>query len=252
MMEGKELLIGLQEAQSIINNVFDLEGKLAEQSRYLQPLRQLKWKKSYYVLTALVVFALITSTPLRWVSGIVTIPLSLINQRFALSVLNIINIACSLILGNIFAKLWKKKALLKQEKENSAISEQNARIYEIIDELKQRILPLQKRYAERIAPWYPQNYCSVDAVGFFVDAVQNYRANTVSEAVNLYEDALHKRKMERGQEQIAKQQRISAMLQVGALMMQGATIDAINRNTDAVNNPQFVKDYYKRSSGTSW
>lgn len=148
-----------------------------------------------------------------------------------------------------YTRKYPRKAM---EKENSAISEQNARIYEIIDELKQRILPLQKRYAERIAPWYPQNYCSVDAVGFFVDAVQNYRANTVSEAVNLYEDALHKRKMERGQEQIAKQQRISAMLQVGALMMQGATIDAINRNTDAVNNPQFVKDYYKRSSGTSW
>lgn len=39
---------------------------------------------------------------------------------------------------------------------------------------------------------------------------------------------------------------LNNILQVGTILMQGATIGAINKNTEAVNEPKFVKDLKKK------
>ena len=48
-------------------------------------------------------------------------------------------------------------------------------------------------YTQEVAPWYPPAYCYVDAAEFLLQAVQNYRADTMKEAMNLYEDTMHKK-----------------------------------------------------------
>ena len=53
---------------------------------------------------------------------------------------------------------------------------------------------------EEVSSWYPPDYMTLDAVDFFVNAARNHRAKDVAGLVNLYEQTLHMRKMEKGQE----------------------------------------------------
>ena len=93
--------------------------------------------------------------------------------------------------------------------------------------------------AAEVAPWYPMDYDSIDAVDFFLTAVRNHRASTVQEMVNLYETERHQRRMEQGQQQILQQQRIGNMLQLGNLFMQGQILNQaqqINANTASASS----------------
>ena len=98
---------------------------------------------------------------------------------------------------------------------------------------------MQQRWAAEVAPWYPMDYDSIDAVDFFLAAVRNHRASTVQEMVNLYETERHQRRMEQGQQQILNQQRIGNMLQLGNLFMQGQILSQaqqINANTASASS----------------
>ena len=86
---------------------------------------------------------------------------------------------------------------------------------------------VQIAYRERVAYWYPDNYCSLDAVEFFYNAVNNYRADSLKEAINLYETALHQRRVEDTQKQALKEQRFANMAN---LVMQGAAIGEMKRH----------------------
>lgn len=86
---------------------------------------------------------------------------------------------------------------------------------------------VQATYREKIASWYPENYCSVDAVEFFFDVVKNYRADNLKEAINLYETALHQKRVEDTQKQALKEQRYANMAN---LVMQGAALGEMSRH----------------------
>lgn len=108
-----------------------------------------------------------------------------------------------------------------------------------IEQTKREIFTTQQRWAAEVAPWYPMDYDSIDAVDFFLTAVRNHRASTVQEMVNLYETERHQRRMEQGQQQILQQQRIGNMLQLGNLFMQGQILNQaqqINANTASASS----------------
>lgn len=141
-----------------------------------------------------------------------------------------------------------------------------------INEIRNEMAPVQEMYNMVSGDWYPQDYSNLDACTFFISALKNYRANTVTEMVNLYEDELHKNKvvqtqeemvkgqvelvkgqeeLVKGQQQMIGQQKLGNMLQVGNMAMQSmtasavrsansATVSAINSNTsstvNAINN----------------
>lgn len=95
---------------------------------------------------------------------------------------------------------------------------------------------LQVVYQERLAFWYPENYCCLDAAEFFYDAIKNYRADNLKEAINLYETTLHQRRVEDNQKQAIRQQKLNNLLTIGNLAMQTATLGAINNQTASMQN----------------
>lgn len=113
--------------------------------------------------------------------------------------------------------------------QNAVADQKNAEIDVAIQSIREQLVPLQQRWAEEIAPWYPMDYDRLDAVDFFVVALRNQRAQTIGELVNLYETEGHRRRMEAGQQEMIGQQRIGNMLQLGNLVMQGAQIGAMRQ-----------------------
>ena len=52
-------------------------------------------------------------------------------------------------------------------------------------------------YKEHFAQQFPRDYAYSDAVALCLKAIENHRADPIGHAPNLYEDALHQRRMEK-------------------------------------------------------
>ena len=135
----------------------------------------------------------------------------------------------------------KKNINIKQE--NIKINETNAYTRECEEALIQQIKEVQQQYTDEISGWYPCDYCYIEAAEFFLNAVKNSRADSIKEAVNLYEETNHRQRLEENQQQMLqqqntmiKQQNLSNILAIGGLIMQAGTQSAIDRNTAAINN----------------
>lgn len=89
---------------------------------------------------------------------------------------------------------------------------------------------VQVVYRDKLASWYPESYCSVDAVEFFYNSIKNYRADNLKEAINLYETALHQRRVEDTQKQALQEQRLNNLAN---LVMQGAALGEMSRHNAA-------------------
>ena len=114
----------------------------------------------------------------------------------------------------------------QKETHNQAISAQIAGV-------DQQVANVQQQYANEVAAWYPPDYCTIAAAAFFINVVQNHKANSVGEAAVLYDTHLHQQRVEQNQQEMIAQQKLTHMLQVGTIIMQGATAAAINQNTAA-------------------
>jgi len=114
--------------------------------------------------------------------------------------------------------------------DNEQIVENNQRLkvkeQEVIDNIQQ----LQESYRQYVSSWYPENYCYVDAAEFFYNTIKNYRADTLKEAINLYETTLHQQRIENNQKQSIKQQKLNNLLSVGSIIMQGAQLGEMSRH----------------------
>ena len=162
------------------------------------------------------------------------------------TVWNVVNLIVSAIIGAILYKVIAKTADKSRSQINAAIDQSNQQVEannqalaQSIEQTKQEIFAVQQQWALQVAPWYPMDYDSIEAVDFFLAAVRNHRATTVQEMVNLYETEMHQRRMEAGQQQILNQQRIGNMLQIGNLFMQGQILNQaqqINANTASANS----------------
>lgn len=145
----------------------------------------------------------------------------------------------SFIIGMILAPILGP--MLRQREQ--AIYKEAYDIYlQQVTPFRHRLAQIQQDYANRIAPWYPQEYSSVEAASFMAKAVQQGRANTLGEAINLYENHMHQAHME-------QQQEIANALAVGQLAATynaGRDIsDAVDRNTEAVKTHSGTTKIYK-------
>lgn len=61
-----------------------------------------------------------------------------------------------------------------------------------------------------ITPTLPSKYYSTQVVGFLLDSVQGFRADTLKEAINLYEEHEHRMRMEANQQYMIEQQEAQA------------------------------------------
>lgn len=77
----------------------------------------------------------------------------------------------------------------------------------------------------------PPKYTYLEAIDFFIDAVVNLRADSMKEAVNLYEEHLHRQRMEAAQNKLADQQ--DKMLQLQRENQ--ALLNSISQSSQSAN-----------------
>ncbi len=245
-----DLLPRVATAHELMHRVVDLQNRINQLTTQFAAKTEKKSKRHpvlYAIAGFLIAFALITSTPLKAVTYPFTIPFFTTGgMELQVTVWNVINLAVSAVIGAVLYKVIAKSADKSRAQKNAAIDRNNAQVEannqalaQSIEQTKREIFATQQRWAAEVAPWYPMDYDSIDAVDFFLTAVRNHRASTVQEMVNLYETERHQRRMEQGQQQILQQQRIGNMLQLGNLFMQGQVLNQaqqINANTASASS----------------
>ena len=161
------------------------------------------------------------------------------------------NLITSVILA-ILLTLNKKNKIVKKNKiideenyrissENEAINKQNIELYYQEESIVNQMLGIRQTYLEEVLPLLPPDYAYPDAVNYFIRLFENHRANNLTEAVNLYEVDLHRRRMEAGQQQmIAEQRRMVKQQMIG---------NAINLSNLAVNiaNNHAIRDGFAQT-----
>lgn len=102
----------------------------------------------------------------------------------------------------------------------------NQHTVERLNDLAQQMEMARLAWEAEVEPWYPPSYVSVDAASFFAKAVDNQRADTLKEAVNLYEEYLHRNHMEA---EAARQTQLAAQLRetVDARMAENNRLQAL-------------------------
>jgi hypothetical protein len=134
-------------------------------------------------------------------------------------------------IGCFVVKFIYKKINEKIDADNQQMVAENEQVKAQEQSVINDLQKVQVAYRQRVSYWYPDNYCSVDTVEFFHNAVKNYRADSLKEAINLYETALHQRRVEDTQKQALNEQRFANMAN---LVMQGVALGEMKRhNTTA-------------------
>lgn len=160
-------------------------------------------------------------------------------------ILTLIMIAASIY---VVIKAVKKKNE-KIAEDNAKIAEYNASVQQEYDETVKELDQLKNDLYTQSGYWYPKDYYSLEAVNFFLTAVQNYKADSIKESVLLFDDTQYKSEMLNSQRAIQrmseqqlinqdamiKQLKFANVLNVANLALQIGTIGAINDNTSAVN-----------------
>lgn len=120
----------------------------------------------------------------------------------------------------------------RRQRFNQAQAERNApalrpHLAPIIEQREQVVLGLR----ESVTGHFPPAYLHEEALVFVVNMFANHRANTITDAVNLYETELHRRRLENlAQAQLAEQQRATRVAQMNGVIAgvgHAATISAI-------------------------
>ena len=265
MEEQANLLPGVATAHDLMHRVVDLQGRINQLTTQFAAKTEKKTKRHpvlYAIGGFLIAFTLITSTPLKVITYLPTLPFfSMGGTELQLAVWNIVNLIVSAIIGAILYKVIAKTADKSRSQRNAAIDQSNQRVEannqalaQSIEQTKQEIFAVQQQWASQVAPWYPMDYDSIEAVDFFLAAVRNHRATTVQEMVNLYETEMDQRRMEAGQQEMLNQQRIGNMLQIGNLFMQGQILNQaqqINANTASTsrNVDWIARDVFGKRNG---
>lgn len=184
----------------------------------------------------------------------------LINGKPLLKVLMILFVLLSVAIVFVYIKAKNNKI----EKQNIAIEQQNAMIDEANTQTAEYNAEVQRQYDETVeqleimknelytesGSWYPKDYYFLEAASFFLSAVENFKADSIKEAVLLFDDTQHKNEIlasqkaleELSQQQMIKQAEITKQLKFANVMsianiaLQGATIGAINSQTSAINS----------------
>ena len=160
------------------------------------------------------------------------------------------------VLGLVGLVVLMKMQNNKIQKQNTAIAQRNNDISVRVNQLTVQIGNQVQNLWNNVSFWYPPDYLCMDAVNFFVHAFRNGRADSMKEAINLYEEAGHRQRMEMGQQQIVnglgqlmaglnqiaqgqqimiQQLEYGNMLKIQQIHLQEETINAINTQTSTVS-----------------
>ncbi len=148
--------------------------------------------------------------------------------------------------------------------QNKKIDDHNLPLYDRYDANAQIIDELMKLVVDRGQGWFPPDYYSIEAVVFFINAFINRKADSIKEAVVLFDNAKHQNRMyesnqrlERmAEQQIYQQQETNQLLMTSnllefsrqSLMMdQISELRGIRRNIDSIRSEtESLRNYLRR------
>lgn len=212
MQTREELLSGLNDAVSIIRQLSNIQTRLNQvRGQYKSILPNKKMGKlAKFILIFMI--------------------LNCVYNLVRLNIWGIIIGAVELGVAYVIIKFVYKKMNEKIDTDNQRIVAENENVKAQEQAVLNELQKVQIAYRERVSSWYPDNYCSVEAVEFFYNAVMNYRADNLKEAINLYETFLHQRRVEANQKKAVEQQKLNNLLSAGSLMMQGLALGEQSRH----------------------
>ena len=215
MNTREELLSGLNDAVGLIGQLGNIQGRLNQvRGWYKNPNPHKKVPK------ILIVFLVIY----------IIVPIGASIYVGDLNIQDVIFILIKPAIIYLVARFICKKLNVGVDKRNEEIAAENEMVKEQEQTVLNNLNNVRREYRERVGYWYPENYCTLDAAEFFLDAVKNYRADNIKEAINLYETTLHQRRLEANQQQAMKEQRFA---NVANLIMQGAALGEMSRHNAA-------------------
>lgn len=255
METREELIAGLREAISLLQQT---EAIMAQQDALVaqltppkpyvpekKPIQGGKTVLLWVIVGAIDGFVLM---PLLWgalVTGYLSsVPVASVSNSDAtnaalgaMSVLFILSLVIWIVGSIVIKRAWNKRVAKKNAtviaEQNRAIAAENAMrkpqdaaIYEQLDALEAKMLPIRKEWEADVASWYPKDYTSVKDATELLHLVENHRANTMTEAINVYETIQHQLRMEQSQAQIIQQQEEMKRNQRMQIFLQGVTAAA--------------------------
>ena len=181
MEEQASLLPGVATAHDLMHRVVALQQRINQLTTQFATKTEKKTKRHpvlYAIGGFLIAFTLITSTPLKVITYLPTLPFfSMGGTELQLAVWNIVNLIVSAIIGAILYKVIAKTADKSRSQKNAAIDQSNQQVEannqalaQSIEQTKQEIFAVQQQWASQVAPWYPMDYDSIEAVDFFLAA----------------------------------------------------------------------------------
>ena len=195
MNEQENLLSGITIAHNLMHRVVSLQQRINQLTTQFAAKTEKKTKRHpvlYAIGGFLIAFTLITSTPLKVITYLPTLPFfSMGGTELQLAVWNIVNLIVSAIIGAILYKVIAKTADKSRSQRNAAIDQSNQRVEannqalaQSIEQTKQEIFAVQQQWASQVAPWYPMDYDSIEAVDFFLAAGIEKGARPMIEATH--------------------------------------------------------------------
>ncbi|MDO5751190.1 MAG: hypothetical protein Q4P78_08375 [Rothia sp. (in: high G+C Gram-positive bacteria)] len=152
---------------------------------------------------------LATSAPVFYVASAIML-LSLSDDTVAFFYL--VLLVC-LALGVVAGFLWTIIARAKDIAYNKEVEVYNAHLQQIRPQSAQEIATIEaelrslnQQYVSEGMDQFPPNYTDAQTISTLYNLVKNYRASTLQEAVNIYEEDLHRHRMEMSQLQILEGQ----------------------------------------------
>lgn len=127
-----------------------------------------------------------------------------------------------------FTKEWEISGIQKLDDMNKQKGELIAKRKELVRNKAVETLSL-----------LPPKYIYLEAIDYFIDVVTNMRADTIKEAVNLYEEHLHRQRMEAAQNKLTEQQNIMLQLQ----QENRAILNSISQSAD-ISNQRIASDVH--------
>lgn len=150
-------------------------------------------------------------------------------------------------------KYWEKvieNRKIVVAKQNEEIARYNAQVQREAEEINREMMEIREIAGQRLNGWYPPDYMYSEAAAFFIGAIQNFKANNMQEAVNLFDKKLYEDEqleIQRGLSELQRQQNrlqkmqnvistVSAFANLGTAYNTGKIADDVNSIKNRVYN----------------
>lgn len=248
-METKEELLNklfraqadMQEVYALMNYRTELRKKYRE---YLPPKKP--WKKTRKALLFLAV--LITSMTVleAFMSVIAAYQMAYTEQIW--SIVRLVLWSVSLVPAIFLCFLTNRKLNISYQKAVANINQinnQRSMTNQQTEMEERQVLERIQQIINWIRPWLSPEYCSLDAITFFIEALR-VKADTLKEAALLYDEERRHQEQMAAQERMEQLQRWNNYLQMGNILQNigiqsklnniGSQMEGINSRLNSINS----------------